>query len=560
MLLAQIKEDVIKFAEVISKTLDVDVLVVDNNLKTISNTYRYFDKFDLVNHSSVIGHVISSGQVVTLEDKKDFGICRDCVDYKECTMTGFIGVPIFYNDVVVGAVSLVLAKQRVSQIFKDIANAVKFLESMVDLLSSKLRNFDDYNTLRLITRERELLMDSVTDGIVSTDDIGYITYYNKQFAQYFNLEKSCIGKMIQEVIPHEAIINFVKEPSEIKDRVVSIETEATSFNGVLSCNTATVHRNLKVMLFFFKNFTTVRRELRRIGYYDKRITFQWAENRLFSPENIDKAKRFSLLNEVLLISGELGTGKDLMAKCIHMFSKRSDYLMSSVSCDPLARDLQEEAVFGEFGLIHTSHKGTIYFKGIEQLPIYLQKRLVKFLKKPVLTFKNGRAVTVDVKMMFSTTSDLENLVNEGKFNDELFYRISLNNIVMTPLRESTQLLNNALMSCIDFYKLRYGKPDFKFNKDALNMLMKYDWPGNLRQMETVIDQLVYHETDCVTVQDLSGHNLTDADDDIPQPISEIEKEKISQLLKSKVNKGDVAKLLGMSRATLYRKIKKYRLL
>ena len=560
MLLAQIKDDVCKFAEVISKTLDVDVLIVDNNLKTISNTYRYFDKFTLINHTSVIGNVITCKQVVTIEDKKDFAVCVDCPDFSECTMSGFIGVPIFYNDVVVGAVALLLPKQRVSQIFKDIDNAVKFLESMVDLLASKLRNFDDYNTLSLITRERELLMDSVTDAIVSTDELGYITYYNKQFAKYFSLEKNCIGQMIQQVVPHEAIADFLKNPSEIKDKVISIITETASFNGFMSCNNTSIKRSLTIMLFLFKPLSLVSKELKRMGHSDNNISFPWADNRVFSWDTIDKAKRLSLSSDTILITGEDGTGKELLAKSIHSFSNRNDYILSIVYCDPLLRELQEQAIFGEFGKLHTSHKGSIYFKDVERLPLYLQKKLLEFIKKPVLHIQNTQPIAIDVKMVFSSSADLEKLVGEGRFNDELYYRISQNTICMPSLREKATLLEYAMESCIAFYKEKYGKHQLKFEKEALRALHRLKWPGNLRQLEAEVDHLVYHGKELITLTDLIHYNLVLHEQELAQPIREIEKEKITSLLKLHHNKGDMARILGMSRATLYRKIKKYELL
>jgi len=228
MLLAEIKDSASKFAEVISKTLDVDVLIVDNNLKTVSNTYRYFDKFTLVRRVSIIGQVIATGQVVAIDDKSSFNACKECPDLQECEMVGFLGVPIHYQDRVVGAIALILPKQRVLQIFKDVRNSIEFLERMADLLSSKIQNNDDYNTLNIIKREREVLMDSIADAIVSTDDIGYITYCNKQFMKCFGLNKSCQGQLIRDVIPHKIVSEFLKKQNVIINQVLFLEFEGGS--------------------------------------------------------------------------------------------------------------------------------------------------------------------------------------------------------------------------------------------------------------------------------------------------------------------------------------------
>ncbi len=152
MLLAEMKNDVTKFAEVISKILEVDVLIVDNNLKTISNTYCYPDKPVPIRNTSIISQVISTGKTVAIEDKSGFDTCKDCLDFNECEMKGFICVPIFYKEAVVGAIALIVPDHKISLVFGNVRNSTEFLERMADLLASKVQNGDDYSNLNLIRR------------------------------------------------------------------------------------------------------------------------------------------------------------------------------------------------------------------------------------------------------------------------------------------------------------------------------------------------------------------------------------------------------------------------
>ena len=200
--LAEIKEDTDKFGEVIARTLDVDVLIVDSGLKNVSNTFRYFDKFTVIQPSSVVGRVIATGETVTVRDRRNYDGCRKCADYDECEMVGFIGVPIRYQNRTVGAIALVLPRHRVEHIFDDIHNSVAFLENMADLLSSKIRDHDEYDALRIIHREREILMDTIENAIALVDELGYVTYCNRNFQKFFPSRPDLTGSPIRELVPH----------------------------------------------------------------------------------------------------------------------------------------------------------------------------------------------------------------------------------------------------------------------------------------------------------------------------------------------------------------------
>lgn len=566
MLLAEMKDVVTKFADVISKVLDVDVLIVDSNLKTVGNTYRYFDKFTLIRRISVIGQVITTGEVVAVDDRANHNACKDCPDYNECEMSGFIGVPIFYNNTVVGAIALVLPKSKIPQIFKDVRNSVEFLERMADLLSSKLQNSDDYNNLNVIKREREVIMDSIDDAMVSMDDIGYITYYNKRFEQYFGIKESCVGKFIKDVIPHRYISEFMSNYNEFSGRLMYFEQNENTFYGYVSCRNININESRTGMLFTFKSIGHVNAELADIGYNNTQTTFAWVENGLMAPHIVEKAKRLSITNKAVLIYGEQGTGKKILAEAIHSFSNRSSNSFISVCCDGSYRDLLETAMFGTdqfnrafsgLGKLQLAHKGTIYISEIDRLPYFLQKRLADFLKTKMIRQAGLRDVQIDVRFIASSSKDLEQLVREGHFDDELYYRISENIIKIPPLREDKEYIAELISGAIRFYKDKYNKPDLKFDAAAMQILQDYHWPGNRRELEETLDYLVRTAQRTVTCHDLAQINLT-AQGSIPT-IQDMEREQIASLLLSNKNKDEVARMLGISRATLYRKIKTYNL-
>jgi len=567
MLLAEMKNDVTKFAEVISKILEVDVLIVDNNLKTISNTYCYPNKPVPIRNTSIISQVISTGKTVAIADKCDFETCKKCLDFKKCEMKGIVCVPIVYKDAVIGAIALIVPDPKIAVVFENVNNSVEFLERMADLLASKIQKSDEYSHLNLIKRERELIMDSIDYAMVSMDEIGYITYYNKRFRHYFGDIENFCGLFIKDVIPHKCIIEFLSNYNEFSDKLVYIEKDSHTFYGFLTCMNINVNGSRGGMLFVFKSISDMNTQLAEIGFNNTSTTFDSIENGLIPAKVIDEAKRLSITSKTVLIRGETGTGKELLAKAIHTFSDRSGQYFVAVNCDGTYRSMLEESLFGNLnssqivdglGKLQLAHEGTIYFYKIDQMPRYLQRRLAEVLKSKTIHHA-GRSIRVDLRMIFSTSADLESLVREGLFDDELYYRISENTIHIPPLRQDKIVLRGLITSGIELLKSKYGNASLTFDAKAFEALMMYRWPGNGKELDKVMDHIVSKCSGSVTINDLAKLNLIEMEEHRPIPIRDLERESIAALLAANSSKDDVAKKLGISRATLYRKIKKYNL-
>lgn len=568
MLLAEMKNDVTKFAEVISKILEVDVLIIDSNLKTISNTYCYPNKPTPIHSTSIISQVISAGETLAIEDKSNYDTCKQCMYFNECNMKGFLCVPILYKETVAGAIALIVPERKISVVFGNVRNSIEFLERMADLLASKMQNSDDYSNLNLIKREREMIMDSIDYAMVSMDEIGYITYYNKHFRDYFGRNEDFSGLFIKDVIPHKYITEFLSNYIEFSDRLIYFEKDSRSFYGFLSCMNISINGSRGGMLFIFKSISEVNTQLAEIGYNNTSITFKSIENGFIPMQVIDEAKRLSVTTKTVLIKGESGTGKELLAKAIHTFSDRAGHYFVTVNCDGTYREMLEESLYGNeqssqivesLGKLQLANNGTIYFYKVDQMPMYLQKRLVEILRNKIIHKAGMRRIKVDLRMIFSTSADLQSLVHEGLFDDELYYRISQNTICIPPMRENKAALHKLLLSSAKFFKEKYDKENLSFDAQAFEALLSYNWPGNTKELDKVMDCIVSRCTDDVTVNDLIRLNIIELEDNKLLPIRDVERESIAALLASKRNKDDVAMMLGISRATLYRKIKKYNL-
>lgn len=559
MLLAEIKSDTDKFSEVISKTLDVDVLIVDSNLKTVSNTCRYFDKYTLISRTSVVGRVILSGETIAIDDRSNFSACKNCPEFYQCEMTGIIGVPIFYNEAVVGAIALVLPKQRVPTIFKDVRNSIAFVENMSALLSSKIRNRDDYNTLNIIRKEREVLMDSISDAIVFADELGRIAYCNRQFPKYFDFREDCMGKMISKVLPHKIITEFLRKSEDIRDKMVYMGETGQLFCGFVSCSNIVINGSRNGMLFLFRPMSNANHDWEELSAEHPVASFEHDAEYVFPADTVRKAKRLAMTEKPILIEGEEGTGKRLLAQCIHEFSGRGRKSMVVVDCGWPFHKQQDDFLFGELGRLQAAHKSTLFIHHLERLPLYMQEKLASFVQTRTLRHKSGFDINLDVRLLFSTSQDPEKLVEKGGLCDKLYYSICGKSLVVPAFRNDQARLRQLLEDRISRYGERYGKPNLQIDQQAFEQLLHYSWPQNLREIESVMDRLAANCTEMIRPEDIAVLNLKQEDLSCYKTLSDLEKEHISRLLSTIPNKDEIARILNIGRATLYRKIKEYKL-
>lgn len=558
MLWARIQGSIAKFANTISKTLDVDVMIVDSNLKVIGTTFRYFDQYEIIRRVSVIGQAITNREVIAIENRRKFKTCQACPEYETCVMRGLIAVPIFYHDTVVGAIALILPQQRVGPIFKDVDNSIEFLQNMAALLSSKLQDSDDYSALDIIKQEREILMDEVEYAIVSTDNLGGITYHNSRFSEYFRPDKSCVGEMLYDIIPHRVISDFLSHQVKAVNELIFIETGSESFYGLVTCKNITIKGWDNGALFLFKPVHQINSDFSEISGPNAQVSFPRYEGQLFPLALTDDAKRLAVGGKIVLIEYAPHTDDLLLAQCIHNYSDRSRAAMVTVDCDSV-RDIQEKATFGELGQLHLAHKGTVFFRNIDLLPYYLQEKLVEFIKDRTLSHGSEGAARVDVHLLFSTTADLKAMVAQGAFLEPLYYRISEYVLRIPPIAEDPVQLRALIESSLRFCRTCYRKNNLTISPEAMERLCSYGWPGNLTELNQTLDRLVRCADGRVDLDKLRACCPTLFAGWQQQSMVELERERIRTLLQNRCPKEEISHILGISRATLYRKIKQYRL-
>lgn len=289
----------------------------------------------------------------------------------------------------------------------------------------------------------------------------------------------------------------------------------------------------------------------------------------------DTISRVALTDTTVLISGESGTGKELVARAIHELSQRKKRTLVTVNCAAIPETLLESELFGyekgaftgaqnsKRGLFEEADNSSIFLDEISSTPLSVQAKLLRVLESgEIRKLGSTKTLKVDVRVITATNKNLEEEVRKGNFRDDLYYRLRVVEINIPPLRNRKEDIPLLAHHFLNYYRIKFNRDIKEISSSAMEALMKYDYPGNVRELENIIEQAVVVARDTViTLDDLPPaiKNYHDYMEDIAldnMTLSEIEKRVIINKLKSRGNNlHKVAKELGISRTTLWRKMK-----
>lgn len=326
----------------------------------------------------------------------------------------------------------------------------------------------------------------------------------------------------------------------------------------------------------------LRRELSGKFHFDKIIGVSGGLKSL-----LEKVEKVAVRDTSILITGESGTGKELIAQAVHHNSPRRDKKFVAINCGALPATLLESELFGyrkgaftgarenRQGLLEAADGGTLFLDEVGNLPMDVQKTLLRFLQeKEFLRVGETKPTSVDVRFLSATNSDLKQAVKSGEFREDLYYRLNVVNIHLPPLRERVEDIPHLAAHFIKLQNEKFGTRVKGLEKEAMQALCDFEWPGNIRQLQNVIEACMAMESEgfislgmLVQFMDVVQSGGGCRAEDIPANIDEIpynmamERFEIG-LLKGLLKKhgGNIevaAKEAGMNMVTIYRKIKKY---
>ncbi len=290
-------------------------------------------------------------------------------------------------------------------------------------------------------------------------------------------------------------------------------------------------------------------------------------------EAVELAERVAPTNANVLITGESGSGKDALAVFIHSRSERAKHPLVKIDCATLPADLLEAELFGyergaftgateaKPGRLEAAHRGTLVLDEIAHLSLDAQAKLLRVIERREFERLGGReTIAVDARLMALTNADLKNAVERRAFRDDLFYRLNVVHIAVPPLRERRKDLAALFRSLVKAYAAKHGRPARSLSRAAHDLLLAYEFPGNVRELANIIERAVIvcagtelEPSDLPEVVRVAA--AQQARKHRRQTLAEVEADYIRETLAAtKGNKSEAAKILGISRKNLYERL------
>ncbi|MGX4601355.1 sigma-54 interaction domain-containing protein [Faecalimicrobium sp. JNUCC 81] len=583
--LEYIKDDIQNIAEAIVAVLGIDVTIVDQNLVRIAGTGIYIDKVGKkVYGYSAFKKSLTEQIDILIDDPSCNDICKECDSNIGCKEFAEVCCPIICEEKSYGVIGLIAFTEDQANIIKDNKdNLMNFLGKMADLISNKLKAQIKTYELELEKKRLETLIDSMDKAIVSINVDGKIDKYNSKFMKIFNLKGSIKNKDISDIlkfIDRQSMNNFKKD----KSCSFNYESGDYTLKGIYNANKIILKNELKGYVIDFIDKRDAIKNYNKINK-DYIITL---DNIIGESDIINSTKKEALIasksTSTVLITGESGTGKELFARAIHNHSNRNENPFVAVNCAAIPDNLLESELFGyeegaftgakrggKLGKFELAHKGTIFLDEIGDMSLHLQAKLLRVLQEKELNKIGAKSnVFIDVRIVAATNKDLEKMVNKGTFREDLYYRLNVIPISLPSLRERREdipLLANFMMK---EYAIKLNKNVVDIDKSVINLMINYKWPGNIRELQNIIEYSVNMSSSSVITLDTMPNRMKKIDKNediiIKEGIINLEELERREIIKAldkykdyKKDKDLAAKALGISRATLYRKLEKYKI-
>jgi PAS domain S-box-containing protein len=461
-------------------------------------------------------------------------------------------------------------------------NIESYLKQLIDIITEKyIEKMMEQETEKLLYQLNSVL-DSIKPGIMVADLQGLITFVNQEFENITGVKKSdIIGQHLNSVFSDSSILKVLQLNEEIWNKEVIFNNKSISKRVVVSANPIKKNNKSKGIVLTIRGIKDIQKIINDLYVDIKKPSFDniIGESKILKNAK-DRAQKVVYSSSSVLIRGESGTGKELFARAIHEESKRSKENFVSINCAAIPAELLESELFGyesgsftgakkdgKPGKFEIADKGTIFLDEIGDMPLQLQAKILKFIQDRQFYRVGGlKKIDVDVRIISATNRNLEKLIDDKKFREDLYYRLNVIPLYIPPLRKRDE----DILLLVDYFIKKFNH---KLNKDIKGItdqvkekLLNYNWPGNVRELENVIEYAINMETtDFLTIEDLPNRlfksNIKDIFEDLESEINKVEKDLIIKALnkygRSTKGKLEAAESLGIGKTTLYKKINKY---
>ena len=575
-LLKEIQDIVIKYANVISSVINVDVEIVDENLLRVAGTGIYKDNLNesIAKKDSVYSYVLSCGESQIIENPRRHSLCFNCSCKEKCEEEMEICTPIKLDNKNIGVIGLICSSEEQKIYLKEKLNSyMDFLIQIAEFISIKSNEHLESKRNKGNIDVFKQVIDSIGRGVVVVDRSNKVVHINKIAERYLKVSKLEIISPLDIILlgdcgDGEEVYNLKLQNKKIKvkGKQIPVFPHIADYDKIIVFDEYNDSKNqcpLKV------DWKAVRLE-NVIGKSSPMILLK------------EKIKKISASKSTILITGESGTGKELIARAIHSESNRWNRPFIAINCGAIPDALLESELFGyvrgafsgadpngRVGKFELANGGTIFLDEIGDMPLNLQVKLLRVLQeRKFARIGSNQLMDIDIKVIAATNKDLKKLIEENKFREDLYYRLNVIPLEVPSLRDRKEDIEEIALSMIEKYNDIFGKTILVIEEECKNILLDYPWPGNVRELENTIEFMINMSEDSfILTEEMLPNVIKNYEDSkktpsdfnyIIKPLKEIEEDYIRKALdiygRDTKGKQMAAKKLGIGIATLYRKL------
>ena len=581
--LMQIQPTIQRFARMLASVLQLEVEIVDENLCRVAGTGAY-GKFlgrQLSGNSRLLRHVLETKTEKVVTQSRFDPLCEGCDSKENCREKAFLGTPVILQDRCVGVISLIAVtheqQEHISDNLREFSDYVRHIST---IFVSKL--LEEQGPGDNISKIFATMIDNMEQGVLVVDDENRVQFVNQTALKTLGVvQNNIIGKPIR-FRPLTFESNFTHGHMQ---HIVSWDDKSELIIGQL--------HNIQGRQLFLMAFHQSHTSFSVANAPDEPHIEQLVGECRVMRQLKRLISRIAPSPSSVMVVGESGTGKEVVARAIHKLSGRRNKPFIAINCAAIPEQLLESELFGyvkgaftgasangKTGLIQAANTGTLFLDEIGDMPLMLQAKLLRAIEaREILPIGASSPIQVDIRIISATNQNLAQFIAEGKFREDLFYRLNVIPITLPPLRERQEDIELLVHYFLHLHTRRLGSVYPGIAPDVVEILRKHRWPGNLRELSNLMEYLVNVVpsgevidstllppnllnngiTEQSDVTEVSEAHLS-LDDAGGTALEEMEKQMIREALSRHNSKKQVADELGIGIATLYRKIKKYELL
>ena len=566
-ILEEVRSSVQRITQAVANAMKVEIAVFDNSAALFYSTPVYLKRKGRTVHEPSINEVLSYGSVL-VNRPGEMASCVGCRFKDNCPSTIEILSCIKADGIVMGVIAMTsFTKEGHQRISSNIDMYRDVLTEISGLIGESIVNQNGQGHAFKAEHYVNGIFDVSRSSMLLTDSNGVITQCNSIAVKNM---PSCdlMSSSLWHILP-DNIVKRVLAGEEFFENEISME----NYRARLTTSNVVINEVVVAIVLRFSN--EIFEDDKKRDYLDRMVGASSETKKIHS-----LVKKLADSPTPILITGETGTGKELVARAVHERSSRRTYPFVAINCSSIPENLFESELFGyeegsftgarkggKIGKIEMAQGGTLFLDELGEMPLHAQPKLLRVLQDYELErVGSTEKISLNIRVIAATNRDLSDMMKSGKFRQDLYYRIGVINLELPPLRSRTQDIMPIASDYLRTLKNRMDTSLEGFDEDVTNFMLRYSWPGNIRELQNVIEYATnLSDGRMMSIGDLppalTHAALEVSGQSLECNLDTLEHQHILELLDeygySLEGKNNISKKMGISLRTLYRRMEKY---